>query len=171
MSTVSVSVAVQALPEQLFTHVATLWESGTGLNGNDAGPCVPPSARLGRGFRLRCGGRRWILPADTELEVRDYVESEGWKAISQPDGTLTWTVRVVPLQRRAALVCVLHYAPNGIKGWLQEQLLGRHLRKRALRRLLDRWRIAVERQEGLRRLRAAIAEPAPESPGGPGRNQ
>jgi hypothetical protein len=168
MSTVSVTVKVQAPPEQLFTHVATLWESGTGLNGEDARAGLLPSARLGQGFRLKCGGHRWSIAADTELVIQDYLESEGWNAVSQPDGALSWTVRVSRLEGGAGLTCVLRYLPDGIRRRLRERLLDHRLRRRALQQLMDGWKADVERKEGLRRLRAVIAPPGNGPPGGPG---
>lgn len=166
MSTVSVTVAVQVPPEQLFTHVATLWESGAGLNGEDARAGLLPSARLGPGFRLKLGGRRWRMAADTEMVIQDYVESEGWNAVSQPDKALSWTVRIARLEGSAGLTCVLDYLPDGIRRRLRERLLDRWLRRRALQHLLAGWKADVERQERLRKLRAAIAPPGNGSPGG-----
>lgn len=166
MSTLSVSVLVHMPPEQLFTHMTTLWESGAGLGDNGPGACVPASARLGRGFRLQWDGRRWGVAGDTELAIQDYTESAGWRAVSQPAEALSWTVRIAPLEDGAGLTCVLRYTPPDVMSRLREWLVGRRRRQRALRQLMDGWRTNVERQEALRRLRSMLAAPGSGSPGG-----
>jgi len=165
MSTVSLSANVNVPPGQLFTHLATLWESGAGLGGEGSRTARPSSIRLGPGFRLRCAGRRWGLPADAELEIEEYFEAEGWRAVSRPDPILSWTVRIAPLERGAHLTCVLRHAPGGVADWLRDRLLGRRRRTRALRQAMHDWKAHVERQEALRRLRAVLDAPGPGPPG------
>jgi len=164
MSTLSETVEVRVPAEQLFTWLATLWESGVALGDPRPGAGVLPAARMGRGFRLPCGGRSWGLPLDTELEVRDYAEPEGWRAVSRPDAVFSWTVRIAPVAGGAVLTCVLRHVPAGVVARLRERLAGQRARRRVLRQLLDVWKTDAERQEALGRLRVALDVRGPAPP-------
>jgi hypothetical protein len=165
LSTVSASVEVHVPPEQLFTHIATLWESGAGLGSEGAGDVIA-GCRMGTGFRLHCVGREWGIPRDTDLEVQDYVECAGWRAISRPEAVLSWTVWIAPHEGGAELSCQLLHAPRGLVPRVRDCLVGRRRRRRALRRLVRAWKASVERQQALRRLRGVLEAPGPGPPDG-----
>jgi len=167
MSTVSESTHVSVPARQLFTHLATLWESGAGLGGEGSGRARLSSIRVGPGFRRRCAGRRWGLPADAELEIEEFLESEGWRAVSRQDPILSWAVRIAPSELGAHLTCVLQHTPSGVAGWVRDGLVGRRRRRRALRQALHAWKAYAERQEALRRLRAVLDAPGPGPPKSP----
>jgi hypothetical protein len=156
MSTLSATIDLHVPAEQLFTHLALAWESGTALGNPQPGAAPDACARMAVGLRLPCTGEDWALPADVELEVRDLVEPAGWQAVSRPDPAFSWTVRIAPLGQGARLTCVLRYRPHGVRGRLAERLGGRRRRRRALRRLLGAWQADAERQDALGRLRAAL---------------
>jgi hypothetical protein len=164
MSILSDSIQVPVPPAQLFTHIATLWEGGCGFGGGRTTGAAAHATRIGCGFRLQCGGHEWGAPTETELEIEDYDEPGGWRALSRPRAVLSWTVRIAPHTSGAELTCVLRHAPHGLKARLKERLSGRHLRRQALRRLLRAWKASVERQEALRRLRVALEAPGADPP-------
>jgi len=164
MSILSDSIIVPVPPAQLFTHIATLWESGTGFGGERATGAAAHATRIGCGFRLGCSGHEWGIPTETELEIEDYDEPGGWRALSHPRAVLSWTVRIGRHTSGAELTCVLRHTPHGLKARVKEQLSGRYLRRKALRRLLRTWKASVERQEALRRLRVGLEAPRPDPP-------
>jgi hypothetical protein len=162
MSILSDSIEVPVRPAQLFTHIATLWESGSGFGGERNTGAAAHAPRIGCGFRLECSGHEWGIPTETELKIEDYDEPGGWRALSRPGAVLSWTVRITPHESGAALTCVLRHTPHGLKARLKERLRNLSLRRRALRRLLRTWKASVERQEALRRLRDALGPPGPD---------
>jgi hypothetical protein len=166
VSTLLERIEVSLPPAPLFTHIATLWESGSGFGEEGAVAGVASANRIGPGFRLRCSAREWGLPADTELEIEDYDESSGWRARSWPESTLSWTVRIAPRATGAELTCLLRHAPRGVIARVKERLVGRPRRRRSLRSLLRTWKASAERQEALRRLRVVLQAPGPGPPEG-----
>lgn len=166
LGTVSASIEVHVPPQRLFTHIATLWEGGAGLGDDGGAADVIAGTRMGTGFRLHCVGREWGIPRDTELEVQDYAECAGWRAVSRPEAILSWTVRIGPHEAGAELSCQVLHAPRGLMARVRERLVGRRRRRRALRRLVGAWKASVEREQALRRLRGALEAPGPGPPDG-----
>lgn len=155
MRTVSESLAIQVPRDRLFTHLATRWETGHELEVGSERGAGSSAGRMGNGFRTPCPAVPWQLPQDTELVVCDFEPAEGWNARSA-DGSVRWDTRLRPLSPRTTrLTCRIHHSPDGVGARLRERLVARRRRARVLRRLIRSWRDAAEREEALRRLRAA----------------
>lgn len=152
MRPITETLEIQVPADRLFTQLTARWEAGGPLAERPEDSAPPSVGRIGDGFRVRCPGGPWHLPADAELVVHDYDAPGGWRATSA-DPAVFWEIQLEPIHRdRTRLSCRVRYEPIGIEGRLRE-LMARPRRARTLRRLLWGWREDAERQETLRRLR------------------
>jgi hypothetical protein len=154
MKPLSESQDIRVPIDRLFLHLASRWETGSGLHAG--GVEQPPACvdRMGDGFTARCPATLWALPVDAELVVSGFTPLEGWRAVST-DPPVVWETRLTPTcPATTRLTCTIHYRPTGAGQRLRERVVARRRRSRMLRRLLESWRDGAERQEALRRLRS-----------------
>jgi hypothetical protein len=163
MATLKGTIDVQVPRAHLFTHLATLWESGEGFDETGKGlasrkkaPLAPSFGRMGPGLRVPFQGDPWGPVSDSELEIRSYTEPVGWSAVSVPASTLSLEVGIFEEKRGTRLTCVLRYRPEGLFAFLLDPILGKRRRRRRLHRLLTAWKTTAERNERLQRLKSHV---------------
>jgi hypothetical protein len=154
MSNLSLSCEICIPPDRLFTHLAAEFEGGTGLGGQEAGTRCDGQLRMGLGLCIQCPGEGWALPEDMEVEVVEFQAPKGWRAVSRSGGDLSFEVRIRPSPGGSLLTCFLKHRPEGLWAGIREVIRLRR-RRAAIQELLEEWKKNAERQEALRRLRAA----------------
>jgi hypothetical protein len=162
MSSLTSSRKTDSPPNRLFTLLAGEFEGGTVPAGSGGGARSAPQDRMGVGLRFRCPGKQWSLPEDSELEVVDYLEPHGWRAVSRSGSPLTMEIGIRPSQEGSVLTLLMDHRPRGLRARVWEIVLCRR-RRIAVEGLLEEWQRNAERQEGLRRLRAAAGNRLPDA--------
>jgi len=152
---------IDAPIQRAFDHAVTWWEGGHAALGRVAGP-PPGASRMGIGFRIRCDVAA-LAPEPIELEVRRFVEPDGFVAVSTADPALSWTWRFdVRASRTCSLTQVLT-VPRSETGPFRAARRGWRVR-RLLRDALDRFREWARREDALDRLRQGWSPAGPRPP-------
>ena len=167
----TLSVEVDVPRGRLFTHLMVQWEAGDPLG---EGAETPSTAVMRNGFTVPCPADPWRVPDGTALVVHRFSPPDGWRAVSR-ESTAAFEVHLAETApTRTRLTCAFVTEPAGILDRGRELLFVRRVRRKALRRLLKKWKSGAERAEALARLRGSqrvspdtpplTGSPAPVSP-------
>jgi len=151
------AVRLRTSLERAFDCALSEWERGHAALGEPAPTPVRPG-RMGNGFRIACRAEAvacdWI-----ELEVRDFVEPQGWQAVSTGHPKVEWTWAFAAAGRdRVTITQVLEVTPAPSNGFLPGALWKRRA-GRLLRQSLRSLEASIRRREALDRLRRRGWEP------------
>jgi len=138
MATLEQTVEIRAPAEVVFDYVVAEWESSLSFWRGGVYKWTPLSeSPMGDGFRVSYVARMLGVGFRIEMEVRDFVRYEGWRAVSRRGLPVEGRWRFVSDDGRTKFTYRLSYdLPPPILGPLLDELLMKRLWTTAIDRSL-----------------------------------